>query len=161
MSVRQFVLDWDPKRLWFEWQFTGWVEMGGEQPGEFFWLPTDKHSKPAFSTKPLEELFHITKLTNKSKSITKERRMVIINSFYDIQSKEDSEIHFEIELEVVSILDSPNRVNVMIRCPLANKLIVEPCIHKDFTFGDDVYRYPTKYAEYTLTKPTRYSEDYI
>ena len=160
MSVRLFVLDWDSKSEWIEWQFSGYQEWGGEQPEDFFWTPTSFYNKPAFSTEPLEELYQITPLTDKSKRSTPagRNRVVVLNSFYGIQSKESAETCFEIELELVSRLDSPNKVQIMIRCPLANKSIVEPCIDKDFKFTGE---WPTKYTEYTLKKPTRYSETYL
>ena len=159
MSVRQFVLDWDSKSEWTEWQFSGYQAWGGEQPDVFFWTPTNQNGKPAFSTEPLKELYEITQLADKSKrSVPAGRnRVVVLNSFYGIQSKESPETLFEIELELVSRLDAPNRVQIMIRCPLANKSIVEPCIDKDFEFTGE---WPTTHAEYTLKKPTRYSESY-
>ena len=159
MSVRQFVLDWDNKSEWMEWQFSGYQAWGGEQPDDFFWTPTSQKGKPAFSTAPLKELYEITPLTDKSKRSAPagRNRVVVLNSFYGIQSKESSETRFEIELELVSRLDAPNRVQIMIRCPMANKSIVEPCIDKDFKFTGE---WETKYAEYTLKKPTRYSESY-
>jgi len=120
MSVRQFVLDWDSKSEWTEWQFSGYQAWGGEQPDAFFWTPKSGKNKPAFSTEPLKELYEIT--------------------------------------QFVSRLDAPNRVQIMIRCPLANQSIVEPCIDKDFKFTGE---WPTKYAVYTLKKPTRYSETYL
>lgn len=161
MSVRLFVLDWDSKSEWIEWQFSGYQAWGGEQPEDFFWTPTSFYNKPAFSTEPLKELYEITQLTDKSKrsgGANPHSPVVVLNSFYGIQSKESPETRFEIELELVSRLDAPNRVQIMVRCPLANKSIVEPCIDKDFKFTGE---WPTKYAEYTLKKPTRYSETYL
>tara|TARA_B110000858_G_scaffold102909_1_gene118008 strand:+ start:1233 stop:1805 length:573 start_codon:yes stop_codon:yes gene_type:complete len=149
------VLDWDSKAEWMEWQFSGWQAWGGEQPDDFFWTPKSYVGKLAFSTEPLKELYEITPLTDKSKRSGAGDRAVVLNSFYDVQSKESSETRFEIELELVSRLDAPNRVQIMIRCPMANKSIVETCIDKDFKFTGE---WPTKYAEYTLKKPTRYSE---
>lgn len=161
MSVRQLVLDWDSKSEWTEWQFSGYQAWGGEQPDVFFWTPTNKKGKPAFSTEPLKELYEITQLTDKSKrsgGANPHSPVVVLNSFYAIQSKESPETLFEIELELVSRLDAPNRVQIMIRCPLANKSIVETCIDKHFEFTGE---WPTKYAVYTLKKPTRYSETYL
>ena len=161
MSIRQFVLDWDSKSEWMEWQFSGWQHWGGEQPDDFFWTPKSYEGKSAFSTEPLEELYEITQLTDKSKRSHPDpySRTVVLNSFYGIQLKESAETCFEIELELVSRLDSPNRVQIMIRCPLANKSIVEPCINKEFKFFNVGMSYETTYAEYTLKKPSRYRED--
>lgn len=158
MSIRQFVLDWDYKSTWVEWQFSGWQAWGGEQPDEFFWIPKSEEGKTAFSTEPLKELYEITPLTDKSKMSSPNSRVVVLNSFYGIQLKESADTCFEIELELVSRLDEPNRVQIMIRCPLANKSIVEPCIDKDFKFSGS---WPTEYVEYKLEKPTRYSESYL
>jgi hypothetical protein len=161
MSVRLFVLDWDSKSEWTEWQFSGYQAWGGEQPEKYFWTPTSKKGKTSFSTEPLKELYEITQLTDKSKrsgGADPHSPVVVLNSFYGIRSKESPETRFEIELELVSRLDAPNRVQIMIRCPLANQSIVEPCIDKDFKFTGE---WPTKYAEYTLKKPTRYSETYL
>lgn len=154
MSVRQFVSDWNPDAVWTEWQFSGWQEWGGEQPEEMFWTPYGK-DKDAFSFEPLEELYDITKLKDKSR--IKSGRKQVINSFYGVQLKQNAETCFEIEVELVSILDSPNRVQLMIRCPMTYKTVVEPCVNKDFKF---IGRWPTEYAEYILKKPTRYSESY-
>ena len=153
-----FVLDWDSKSEWMEWQFSGYQSWGGEQPEDFFWTPKSYVGKLVFSTEPLEELYEITPLSGKSKKSHPAERVVVLNSFYGIQSKESSETRFEIELELVSRLDAPNRVQIMIRCPMPNKSIVEACIDKDFKFTGE---WPTKYTEYTLKKPTRYSETYL
>ena len=153
-----FVLDWDSKSEWMEWQFSGYQSWGGEQPEDFFWTPKSYVDKLAFSTEPFEKLYEITPLSGKSKRSHPAERVVVLNSFYGIQSKESSETRFEIELELVSRLDAPNRVQIMIRCPMPNKSIVEPCIDKDFKFTGE---WPTKYTEYTLKKPTRYSETYL
>lgn len=156
-TVKQFVLDWDSNAPWVEWQFSGYQSWGGEQPDEYFWTPTGHDGKLAFTTEPLEELYDITQLTDKSKT-SGHFRVTVLSSFYGVQLKEDPKTYFEIEVELVSRLDAPNKVQIMIRCPVDKKSIVEPCINKDFIFSG---HWKTKYAEYTLRKPTRYTEEYI
>lgn len=139
-----------PEDTWFEWFFSGWQEWGGEQPEEFFWLPTDQYSKAPIDLKPLEEKYIITKLKEKNKSSEPNYRTVVLNSYYGLQSREDTQKKIEIEIELVSILGSPNKVQVMIRCPTVNQLEVESCIYKNFKFASPM---PTEYKEYILKKP--------
>lgn len=142
-----------PENTWFEWQFSGYIEMGGEQPNEHFWVPTSRDGKVPFITTPLEDKYTITKLTNKNKTDNR-GHVVILNSYYGVQLKENAEEYFEIELEIVSLLDSPNEFNVMIRCPTNKQMIVEKCIQKDFKFfgGWPNMDWPTTYREFILKK---------
>lgn len=133
---------WDPETVWVEHQFSGYQAWGGEQPDEHFWAPNGNDGKPAFE-------IHFEHTRSETKKSGRER-LVVLNSFYKVQD-------FEVELELVSRLDAPNKVQIMIRYP-KDKTIMEACINKNYKFQG---HWDTQYSQYTLTKPTRYSEHYV
>lgn len=154
--LKQFVSDWDPNMIWHEWKFTGWQDWDGEQLNgdEFFWIPKGKHSS-AFDIRKISDRYNITKSATKLTEYSHTK--VAISSFIRVANKTDPNDTFEIEMKLVSQVGSPNKIQLMVRCPRHINNIVRDCIDQGYEFTG---QWPTEHVQNTLRKPARFTESY-